>query len=349
MRTFWERARFIDMRFRIGLVVAALLAAGCGPISGLTHIDYVDFIRAGGLDYTAVWGPGRTLTDADLGPVQFHVRTMLSGAGKGPSYQPVDGDAAFVPSGQPVYAVQGYATRFRLAARHDRRLVLYEVSDNPRARTGRDLLDIGGKVSTIALTSKTDGRTVLGRIGEATQVATLVNLVLDAPVDGQRHGELAGFVSFELRDGTATTQAYFRDVPMLARGILVPRDFAAAMDQLLANAPTPTPMPASVNLTQRYGLANAIRVSLKRLEPPTGVLQDPGAVQRFAAALDVDLPTMPAPALPSNYTIVIFEFADHYVSLAYDPLGNTVTVVVPPDDFAVRPMSQFTELVRTVH
>jgi hypothetical protein len=333
----------------MGLVVAALLAAGCGPTSSLTHIDYVDFIRAGGLDYMAAWGPGRPLTDADLGPVQFHVRTMLSGAGKGPSYRPVDGDAAFVPSGQPVYAVRGYATTFRLAARHDGRLVLYELSDNPRARSGRDLLDIGGRVSAMALTSKTDGRTVLGRIGDATQVATLVNLVLDARVDSQRHGELAGFVAFELRDGTATTQAYYRDVPMLARGILVPPDFAAAMNQLLANAPTPTPIPAAVNLTQRYGLAKAVRVSLKRVEPPAGVLQDPAAVQKFAAALDVDLSTMPAPALPSNYTIVIFEFPDHYVSLAYDPPGNTVTVVVPADDFAVRPTSQFTELVRTAH
>jgi len=337
------------MRFRMGIVMAALLATGCGPFGGRVHIDYVDFIRAGGLDYLAVWGPGRPLTDADLGAVQFHVRTMLSGAGQGPDYQPKDGDAAYVPGGTPVYALRGYATTFRLAARHDGRLVLYELSDNPRARTGRDLLDIGGKVSTIAMTSTTDGRTVLGRIAEPTQVATLVNLVLDAPVDGRRHGELAGFVSFELGDGTATTQTYYRDVPMLARGILVPREFAAAMDQLLANAPPPTPIPAAVNLTQRYGLAKAIRVSIKRQCPPVGVLQDPTAVQRFAAALDVDLPTMPAPTLPSNYTVVIFEFADHYVSLAYDPPGNTVTVGVPPDGFAVRPTSQFTELVRTAH
>jgi hypothetical protein len=335
------------MRLRTALVVAALLAAGCGPFGRSVHIDYVDFIRWGGLDYMAVWGPGRALTDADLGPVQFHVRTMLSAAGQGPEYQPKDGDAAYVPNGTPVYAVRGYATTFRLAARHDGRLVLYELSDNPGARTGRDLLDIGGKVGAIAMTSKTDGRTVLGRIGDATQVATLVNLVLDAPVDGQRHGELAGFVSFELRDGTATTQAYFRNVPMLARGILVPREFAAAMDELLANAPTPTPIPAAVNLTQRYGLANAIRVSIKRQDPPMGVLQDPAVVQKFAAALDVDLTTRPAPALPSNYTIVIFEFSDHYVSLIYDPPGNTVTVVVPADAFAVRPTSQFTELVRT--
>jgi len=37
------------------------------------------------------------------------------------------------------------------------------------------------------------------------------------------------------------------------------------------------------------------------------------------------------------------------VSLAYDPPGNTVTVVIPADNFAVRPTSQFTELVRTAH
>src|SRR5207245_9771852 len=64
LRTFLESVRFIGMRFRMGLLVAALLAVGCGPISGRTHIDSVDVIRYGGLDYMNRWCSGPALDDA---------------------------------------------------------------------------------------------------------------------------------------------------------------------------------------------------------------------------------------------------------------------------------------------
>ncbi len=335
------------MRPSVTLAMTALLVgSACAPLGGATHIDYIDFIREGGIEYTAVWDPARALGDADLGPEQFRVRTTLAGAGKSPWYHPVDGDAAYVRSGEPVYAVRGYAPTFRLAARHDGRLVLYEVFDNPRAKAGRDLLDIGGKVSAITLNSKTDRRSILGRIDEAARVDALVRLVVAAPVDPQRRGQLAAFVSFRLQDGTATTQAYLSDVPMLGRGILVPPEFAAAMEQLLASAPTPTPVPATVNLAQRYRLAQATRLTIKRLDPPGGLVRDAARAQQFVAMLDADLPAMREPTLPPTDAVVIFEFSDHYVSLAYDAVGDTLTVVAPQDHFAVRPPPQFRELLR---
>lgn len=340
------------MRPQVMLAAIALIAlAACvGPGRAChTLIDYADFVRTGGLTYIGVADPLRQLTDSDLGAEQFRVRRTLADSCLGPDYQPADGDAAFIPTGTRVYAVRGYATTFRLAAHsRDGRLVLYEIDDNPRATTGRDLLDIGGKVTSITLNSKEDGRTVLGTIDDPYRVDSLVRLVLDAPIDRQRHGQLAGFVAFRLRDGTATTQAYFGDVPMLGRGILVPHAFAAAMDQLIANAPTPTPVPATVNLTQRYGLAQAIRITIKRPNPPPsgGVIQDPNRVQQFVASLDTDLAAMAAPTQAADAVIVIFEFADHFVSLVYDSSGDTLTVVIPQDNLAVRPSAQFRDLLR---
>lgn len=337
------------MRPWVILAASALLAMGaCAAPGSHFLIDYVDFVRAGGLMYTVVSDPGRPITDADLGPEQFRVRTMLANSGKGPDYHPVDGDAAFISAGTPVYAVRGYTTTFRLAAQHDGRLWLYEVDDNPRARTGRDLLDIAGKVRAIALNSKTDGRTVLGRIDDAARVDALVDLVLAAPVESQRGGELSGFVAFSLQDGTATTRAYFGDVPMLGRGIRVPSAFAAAMHDLLASAPTPTPVPATINLSQRYDLAQATSITFKRPKPPPpgGIIQDSTRIQQFVTVLDANLPAMAAPTMPSDDVIVIFGFSDHWVSLVYDSTADTLTVVAPQDNLAVRPPPQFRELLR---
>lgn len=336
------------------LVLAAVLTMNaCGYLpggsTGLTHIDYVNFVKWDGRTYLASWQSGRALTESDLGRVQFHVRREISNLDLGPGYQPVDGDAAYLGPGTPVYAVRGYSSTFRLAAyQQARQLVLFEISDNPRATAGGDLLDIGVNVRAMVVLSKTDERTILGRIDDPTLIATLVADVLDAPVDAHRQnrGELSAFVSFQFQDGTVTTQPYVDAVPMLGRGILVPHDFTTVINRIIAAAPTPTPLPAAVNLARRYNLAGAVRVYIKRISPPPGVIQDPARVQQFVAALNVDLATLsPTAAIPSGYTVVGFEWADHYVSFAYDPSTNTLTVVVPRDNLAVHPTPRFRDLV----
>ena len=258
---------------------------------------------------------------------------------------PQDGDAAFVPAGEPVYAVRGYKPSFRVAARHDGRLVLYEADTNPAAKTGADLLDIDGKVASIALLSQRDGRTVIGRISEPVRVAELVRLVMTGPIIRSNPASPpSAFVAFELSDGTVTSRAYWVDTSILSRDIRVAGAFHDAIVELLAKAPTPSPVPATVNLAARYGLAAASRVTIK---PATSTfVQDASLVSRYAAALDADAPAFPRTALPADYVVVIFEFADHYVSLAYDVVNDRLTVVAPEDGFAVRPPAAFRELLR---
>lgn len=150
------------------LLIGVLVLGACAVV----HVDYIDFVRANGItyiggNYTADERLGRPITDADLGAEQFRVTRRLADSGGSAES---DGDAAFVPVGEPVYAVKGYAPMFRLAARRDGRLVLYEADTNPSAKLGRDLLDIDGKVRSIALISGRDGRTVLGRISDPGRV-----------------------------------------------------------------------------------------------------------------------------------------------------------------------------------
>jgi hypothetical protein len=105
--------------------------------------------------------------------------------------EPQDGDAAYLEAGSPLYRVDGYRPTFRLGARQDGRLVLFEADTNPRARVGRDLLDLEG-------------------VDRPSQ-----------PADEQPVWLLA----FHLRDGTATVRAYDHAQRRVERGILVPRRF----------------------------------------------------------------------------------------------------------------------------
>ena len=342
------------------LLVASLLLVSCSY--SVTN-DYIDFVKASGISYIGVdyfsggTGVGRVLVEADLGPEHFRVKQMLSGESKGLDYRIADGDSAFVPAGEPVYSVKGYATTFRLGARRDGKLVLYEADSNPSAKTGRDLLDIEGKVVGIALVSGKDGRTILGRITDRSRIDDLVRLVLSAPVD--QNPPLAssaprtplatptvriqipnyGFsVAFQLADGSATQRHYDIANGVLHRGILVAGAFRSAVEELVAAAPTPTPLPSTINLTRRYDLARATRVTIKA--PPTAPSQDPGLVAKLATALDSELPAERSALGAVDGPVIIFEFADHYVSLVYDRDSDLLRVVVPDDELAVKPSAE---------
>ena len=329
------------------LLLAALLVsslAGCGRLGGVS-IDYVDFVKHDGIDYLAPFTPsGRALTDADLGPELFRVAQRLDGSGLGPEYRPRDGDAAFIPAGTPVFAVRGYASTFRIAAHHDGRLVLYEADTNPAARRGADLLDVEGKVMSIALLSQKDGRTELGRIGDPLTVRSLVALILDAPVDQSPQPTVGaiGFVRFELQDGTAVTRGYVADPGILSRGIVVAGAFRSAMKQLAATAPTATPVPAVVNLARRYDLARATSVFIKSTR---GTRADAALVAPFAEALDADMPTRARGTGESDETVVGFQFADRTVSFGYLESEETLIVVAPDDVIAVRATPAFVRLL----
>ncbi len=211
------------------ILIAAVLALtlmGCGQ--PVTHIDWVDFVQFGQVQYLAVdyggWTGGRPLTDRDLGPEFAKVRNKLAGNVRNPGYRSQDGDAAFLDAGTPVYAVNGYEPGFRLVARRDGRLILYEADTNATAKTGADLMDIEGRVRSIRLNSAEDGVTELAAVTDPQQVADLVELVLNAPVN-QNHRDQTGtmyFIAFHLEDDTIVSRAYWPDSGELSRGILLP-------------------------------------------------------------------------------------------------------------------------------
>jgi hypothetical protein len=349
------------VRLAVGLLFLGVgcVSPGGGALSGATPpnctaIDYVDFVQHDGTLYSAAsWFPtlGRAITENELGPERFRVRNTVSQTNCDPHRRPVDGDAAYVPTGEPVFAVKGYAPKFRLAARHNGRLVLYEADTNPHAVRGGDLIDIEGRVRSIALLDEKSGRTAASRVTDAAMVRDLVSLITRASIDhGYRpspNGGEAAFVqlAFELTDGTISVRAYDRIAGVLGYGIRAGPALSTIVDDLMRSAPTPSPVPAMINLAQRYDLARATRVSIKDTTVQ-GTFRPVPQVSAFLAILDADLPARRATRPTASEVVVIFEFSDRYVSLVYEERTNTLTVALPDDELAVQVPAGFRALIR---
>src|SRR5712692_3661460 len=345
------RPALLFVMLLVGSSCGALTGAGSGtPPNCTAVIDYVDFVRNDGIFFGASRSMlGRPITRDDLGTERFRVKNTVSLTTCDPHYRPVDGDAAYVPTGELVFAVKGYAPAFRVAAQHNGVLVLYEAESNPAARRGADLMDIEGKVKSIALLDEKTGRTAVSRIIDRSRVDTLVRIIASASIDPGYPSPQATRpvdyvqLAFELDDGTVTVRAYDRTRGVLWRGIQVGMSFTAAVDELVRTAPTPSPVPAMLNLARRYDLAHATRVSIKDLRARTG---GTAAMAPLVAILDADLPARRGQRPSGDYVVVIFEFPDRYVSLAYDESTDTLTVVAPDDELAVQVPATFRALVR---
>lgn len=232
------------MRRWAGLLVIACLALGACQRSDRTGQDIggasIDGIQFQGVFY-AKWTMVtshpkgiRPLGPADLGSVVGRVVANRAD-------EPVESavpfrnlKAMFLPVGTPVYAVRGYPTSFRLAARSNGRLAIYEPWYFSTARVGADLLGgIQGRVRRIGVYTSDERRRLLGSIDNPQQVAHLVRLVLRAPAVEQdpARGPLDDehyLVSFHLRDGTAASRLFNARTGFLAGGVVVPDEFIAA-------------------------------------------------------------------------------------------------------------------------
>jgi hypothetical protein len=237
MRNITHKTSYMASALALVLVLSLVLAACASqPSSNGVQIDWVDFIRFGGITYTtSPVGAGHALNASDLGSVFATVSFKLEGNVQDPGYQSKDGDAAFLNPGTKVYVVKGYNPTFRLAAYQNGTIHLYESDTNPHAKVGADLLDIGGKVLYIGINSDQDGTTELAAVKDSKQISMLVDMILKAPVNQnyQSKGSKRYFIDFHLLDGTSVIRAYWPDSGELSRGILLPPAFATAIKQAL--------------------------------------------------------------------------------------------------------------------
>ncbi len=216
------------------LVTTILAYPGCSKETDrIVEINWVDFIKFNEITYLRS-NQSLPYSEEELeyfAEIQFRVDGNINTT----RYQIKDGDAAYVDEGKPIYSIEGYSPEFRLVARVDAELYLFEADTNPNAETGADLLDIGDKVEYIGINSPVDGITELASITEQELVSSLVEMALNAPVDQSfsSRGSRQLVIVFYLSDGTFVKRSFRPDDGLLSRGILLPDEFWEIMQQFI--------------------------------------------------------------------------------------------------------------------
>lgn len=225
-------------RPRLGLGAVALALGLVAVADGASTSTTLDFVTFDGIDYVRfIDEPGRELTRADLG-VEFGTVGCSIGEDSRTCSYGVDAGAAFMPAGTRVYAVRGYATEFRLAAAWRDRLFLYQAWRNPRARVGRDLFDIAGRVRAIDV-QRRDGPREATRpapVASAQDVEALVGMMLSGSMrrpTPHAAGEPEYWLTIWLADGTTLGRPYYADTGELMGGLVVAPEFRVVLDRHL--------------------------------------------------------------------------------------------------------------------
>ena len=214
------------------LAFIAVCACGNGPDNG----RHVDWFLWQGVGYQAPFGDsGRELADADLAAPQFTIRAQVTRS----SVALKSGEAGVLPAGTQVFAVRGYAPTFRLAARVDGLVRLYEVLPHQGLRRGADLLDVEDRVRAIEFGP--GGNALFTRVERPDRIARLVHLISVAPIDlSPPWGAPAGpkesvAITLELIDGTRTTRALDRNRGRFADVLNTGDEFERLVEEILSS------------------------------------------------------------------------------------------------------------------
>jgi hypothetical protein len=226
----------------LGLSALALAVGLVAVADGASPSTTLDFVTFDGIDYIRwIDEPGRELTRADLGAEFGTVGCSIGEDSRACSYG-VDAGAAFMPAGTRMYAVRGYATEFRLAAAWRDHLFLYQAWRNPRARVGRDLWDIAGRVRAIDV-ERRDGppapreATRPAPVASPQDVEALVGMMLSGSMrrpTPHAAGEPEYWLTIWLADGTTLGRPYYADTGELMGGLAVPGEFRVLLERHLA-------------------------------------------------------------------------------------------------------------------
>jgi hypothetical protein len=215
---------------------ALMLALLALPSAGAAQTLF-DFVTLDGIDYVR-WPdePGRALTRADLGMEFATIECAIGDDSRRCAYG-VDAAAAFIPAGSRMYAVRGYSTEFRLAAIWQEHIFLYQAWRNPRAKVGRDLLDIAGRVRAIEVQRDAETPAAASNRAPVTSpedTAALLEMIARGvvrPPSVHPVAEPRYWLTFWLADGTTLGRPYFADTSELMGGVVVPPGFRAILDR----------------------------------------------------------------------------------------------------------------------
>jgi hypothetical protein len=239
MRTY--SFTLLGMLIVLGLSGCAFPFGFHSPGSNI-QIEWTDFVQFRGIRYVTqgFHSPSRSnqIKKENLGPLFSVVTFKVSGNISELGYQIKDGDAAFLDVGTKVFTVKGYQPWFRLAAYSHGTIMLYEVTENPKAKRGAELLDIDGKIRYISINSEQDGVTEIATIKDPQHVTTLITLIDNAPLRTQgSNREVTYFLALHFIDGTTFTRPYWAAPDNLFGALAMPKEFQMAIESAVHPKP----------------------------------------------------------------------------------------------------------------
>ncbi|RAP78594.1 hypothetical protein DL346_01250 [Paenibacillus montanisoli] len=178
------------------------------PAECMAIIEWVDFLMNNDIKYYQNYEATEALETKQLGGKVGEVAYKLDGNAC-TGHVSINGDAAYLPVGTPIYELKGYKPEFRVVADNK----IYEVNHNPNAETIGELMDIEGRVLKIALESGYDG----SHIGDFEEVvsAEFVRELLPLKYVGfekvyeKTKHESGVFLRVYLQDGTSFRMVYY--------------------------------------------------------------------------------------------------------------------------------------------
>lgn len=174
----------------------------------MAKIEWVDFLMINNIKFYQNYDGTKAVTEEQLGDQVGEVSYMLNDNAC-MDHVEKNGDAAFLPIGTVVYALEGYKSEFRVVANHK----IYEVKENSNAATMGELLDIDGKVEKISLESAEDGSPIGDFSKEVSlefvrELLTLPNVGFNAVYEKTKN-QAGIFLRVHLQDGTSFRMVYY--------------------------------------------------------------------------------------------------------------------------------------------
>jgi hypothetical protein len=181
-------------------------------------IDWADFLKINGIRYSADYEVNNSGLKIEKGKKMGEVTYMLDGNACS-DHKSEDGDAAYLSVGTEIYELKGYKSNFRIVADGK----IYEVTDNPEAKTIGELFDIEGKVEKVGFASTHDG----SHIDDFSEAGTkeFIAQFLELPYEGFEKVYKSSlddksriFIDIHLEDGTFVRNSYWLDENVLNPG-----------------------------------------------------------------------------------------------------------------------------------
>jgi hypothetical protein len=246
-----RRATLIGIVCLVPALILMGHATAAVAITGAQEIDEpIDFIRFNGAVYLSTVylaenssrASYASITPQELGPVVGQVVTNWideSDEAMYPnepcSWDAPDGTAPLLAPGDAIYAVRGYATTFRLAARHDGDLIAYQVWCSDDAEVGADLFDVYDRVERISVTADLSESAGFAAIDDQVTIASLVGMLLEGKVIPEELSSLAPVTHqmiIHLDDGTTFRASAAPEEFLWGLGaVSVPAAFTETLDR----------------------------------------------------------------------------------------------------------------------